>query len=237
MKDLLDKYGREITGDDLFKAVLNAKLGDRFRRMQRAHRRKALAAGTALYYIISRKDDPEAALQVLVKRTNVIPPRDSDRCRIIVECLFDYGSTTDEKTRNRQYACTDANALRYLIRKGIEPQKALEPEQGESITKWADLEAEYRKSRKALHALPGMAKTGSSSESAKLELPVIRVSKQHYRVLQKWSQKGLIVIAPKDSGCCPLAVIVMPLRGLTVDQAKSSPAKVRMKIHKALAPA
>jgi hypothetical protein len=187
LKGLLDKYGRETAGDDLFRAVLNAKLGDRFR--QRAHRRKVLAAGSALHHIIARRIHPETALQTLVKRMNVIPPRGSDWCRIIVECLFDYGGTTDERTRNRQYACSDANALRYIVRKGIEPQKVLTPEAGESITKWAKREAKYRRPEKALHAHPHKAEAGNSttSESAEQELPVMPSSQVPYRVLQKWT--------------------------------------------------
>ena len=99
--------------------------------MQRKHRQKALAVASALYHVISRKPDPAAALDTLVKRMNVSPPRGSDPCRTIVECLFDYGSTPEERTQNRQYACADANALRYIIRKGIEPQKVLTPDEGE----------------------------------------------------------------------------------------------------------
>ena len=128
LKGLLEKYGSTTTRHDIFKGLLKAKLGDKFRRMQRKHRQKALAVASAVYHVISRKPDPPAALQTLVKKMNVSPPRGSDPCRTIVECLFDYGSTAEERTQNRQYACADANALRYIIRKGIEPQKVLAPE-------------------------------------------------------------------------------------------------------------
>jgi hypothetical protein len=157
------------------------------------------------------------------------------RTGAIVECLFDYGSTTDERTRNRQYACSDANALRYIVRKGIEPQKVLAPEAGESITKWAKREAIYRRPEKALHAHPHRAEAGNSttSESAEQELPVMPSSQVLYRVLQKWTKKGLFLVDPKGNGW-PLAVIVTPLGRLTADQAKSRPAKVRAVIRKAL---
>ena len=128
LKSLLEKYGSTTTRDDIFKGLLKAKLSEKFRRMQRKHRQKALAVASAMYHIISRKPNPPAALHTLVKRMNVSPPRGSDPCRMIVECLFDYGSTPEERTHNRQYACADANALRYIIRKGIEPQKVLAPE-------------------------------------------------------------------------------------------------------------
>jgi hypothetical protein len=149
LKGFLIKYGATTIRHDIFKGLLKAKLGDKFRRMQRKHRQKALAVASAVYHVISRKSDSVAALDTLVQRMNVSPPRGSDLCRTIVECLVDYGSTPEERTDNRQYACTDANALRYIIRKGIEPQKVLAPEDGESITTWAKREAKYRKPKKA----------------------------------------------------------------------------------------
>lgn len=115
------------------------------------------------------------------------------------------------------------------------PQQITKPEKGESITKWADREAEYRKPKKALHARPEPAKAGSltTSELAEWELPVIRPSKLRYRLLQIWARKGVLVVDPTDRGR-PLAVIVTPLGRLTADQAKSRPAKVRAVIRKAL---
>ena len=232
--NLLKEFNvRPTNGDDLFGAVLNAELGKKFCHKRRVDQLKALAAGCALYHLTLRENDSAAALQRLAKSMNVDLPRTSDRYRIIVECLIDYGATKAERTLNRQFAARDARALSYVVRTKMEPQQITKPEKGESITKWADLEAEYRKPRKALHARPEMAKTGSSSESAKSELPVIPVSKRRYCVLQKWTEKGLFVVAPKDNGC-PLAVIVTPLRGLTADQAKSSPAKVRAGVQRAL---
>jgi len=99
---LLKKYGSTTTRHDLFKGLLKAKLGEKFRRMQRKHRHKALAVASALYHVISRKNDPDAALDTLVQRMHVSPPRGSDLCRTIVECLFDYGSTAEERTQNRR---------------------------------------------------------------------------------------------------------------------------------------
>jgi len=176
LKGFLIKYGSTTTRHDIFKGLLKAKLGDKFRRMQRKHRQKALAVASAVYHVISRKPNPPAALDTLVQRMHVSPPRGSDLCRTIVECLVDYGSTPEERTDNRQYACTDANALRYIIRKGIEPQKVLAPEDGESITKWAKREAKYRKPKKApdtRHEVPE-AKRAMNSEATEGELPVRR---------------------------------------------------------------
>jgi len=56
------------------KGLLKAKLSEKFRRMQRKHRQKALAVSSALYHVISRKADPVAALQLFVKQMNVSPP-------------------------------------------------------------------------------------------------------------------------------------------------------------------
>ena len=135
LTSLLKKYGSTTTRHDIFRSLLKAKLSEKFRRMQRKHRQKALAVASAMYHVISRKPDPVAALQLFVKQMNVSPPRGSDPCRTIVEGLFYYGSTAEERTGNRQYACADANALRYIIRMGIEPQKVLAPDEGDSITK------------------------------------------------------------------------------------------------------
>jgi hypothetical protein len=102
LTSLLKKYGSTTTRHDLFKGLLKAKLSEKFRRMQRKHRHKALAVASALYHIIFRKRDPPAALDTFVQRMKVSPPRGSDLFRTIVECLFDYGSTAEERTQNRR---------------------------------------------------------------------------------------------------------------------------------------
>jgi hypothetical protein len=235
LKGLLEKYGSTTTSQDIFKGLLKAKLGDKFRRMQRKHRQKALAVAAAMYHVISRKPNPPAALDTLVQRMHVSPPRGSDPCRTIVECLFDYGTTPEERTHNRQYACTDANALRYIIRKGIEPQKVLAPEDGESITTWAKREAKYRKPKKApdtRHEVPE-AKRAMNSEATEGELPVRRPSERRYRMLQKWAKKGVFLVEPKDHGRT-LVVTVTELAGFTDDEAKRRPDKVRAAIQKTL---
>ena len=236
MKNLLEEFDmRPPNGDDLFGAVRNAKLGKKFYHKKRSDQRKALAAGCALYHVISCENDSVAALRRLAKSMNVDLPRTSDPCRIIVECLTDYGATPDERTLNRQFAARDARALRYVIRLKMEPQQIKKPEKGESITKWANREAEYRKPRKAVRARPDTAEAGRSttSESAKRELPVIRPLEQRYCFLEKWTRKGLFLVDSKHWGCA-LAVIASPLGRLTADQAKSRPDKVRAVLQKAL---
>jgi len=166
---------------------------------------------------------------------NVSPPRASDPCRTIVECLLDYGTTPEERTHNRQYACADANALRYIIRKGITPQKVLTPEQGESITNWAKREAQFRRQKTASdtpHEEP-KPKRSMKSESAEGELPVRRLSERRYRMLQRWAKTGVFLVDPEHNGRT-LVVTVTELASLTVDEAKRRPAKVRAEIQKAL---
>jgi len=164
---------------------------------------------------------------------NVSPPRGSDPCRTIVECLFDYGSTAEERTHNRQYACADANALRYIIRKGIEPQKVLTPEQGESITSWAKREAKCRWQKTASDTPREEPKPKRSmkSESAEGELPVRRLSERRYRMLQRWAKTGVFLVDPEHNGCT-LVVTVTELASLTVDEAKRRPDKVRAEIQR-----
>ena len=235
LKGLLEKYGSTRTKGDIFKGLLKAKLSEKFRRMQRKHRQRALAVASAMYHIISRKPNPPAALHTLVKRMNVSPPRGSDPCRTIVECLFDYGSTPEERTDKRQYACTDANALRYIIRKGITPQKVLTPEQGESITNWAKREAQFCRQKTASdtpHEEP-KPKRSMKSESAEGELPVRRLSERRYRMLQKWAKTGVFLVDPEHNGRT-LVVTVTKLASLTVDEAKRRPDKVRAEIQKTL---
>ena len=166
---------------------------------------------------------------------NVSPPRGSDPCRTIVECLFDYRSTAEERTQNRQYACADANALRYIIRKGIEPQKVLAPDEGESVTKWAKREAKYRRQKTASDTRSKVpeGKRAMKSEWADGELPVRRPSERRYRMLQIWAKKGVFLVEPKDNGR-PLVVTVTELAGLTVDEGKRRPDKVRAAIENAL---
>jgi hypothetical protein len=74
LKGLLEKYGSKTPGYDILKGLLKARLSEKFRRMQRKHRQKALAVASAVYHVIFRKLNPPAALQIFVKRMNVSPP-------------------------------------------------------------------------------------------------------------------------------------------------------------------
>jgi hypothetical protein len=235
LKDLLVKYGATRSKGDIFKSLLKAKLSDKFRRMQRKHRQKALAAAAALCHVLSRKPDPAAALQTFAKKMNVSRPRGAALCRTIVECFFDYGGTAEERTHNRQYACTDANALRYIVRKGIEPQKDLAPEQGESITKWAKREAKYRRPKTPSDTPPKVTepKRSKKSEWTDRKFPVLRPSEKRFRFLKKCARTGVFLVEP-EANERPLVVTVTELTSLTVDEAKRRPKRVRAAIEKTL---
>ena len=58
-------------------------------------------------------------------------------------------------------------------------------------------------------------------------------SERRYRMLQIWAKKGVFLIEPKDNGR-PLVVTVTELAGLTVDEGKRRPDKVRAAIENAL---
>jgi hypothetical protein len=124
-------------------------------------------------------------------------------------------------------------ALHY--QKGNHASKGPGAEQGESITKWAKREAQYRRKKTApdtRHEVPE-AKRAMNSEATEGELPVMRPSDQRYRMLQKWAKKGVLLVEPKDNGRT-LAVTVTELATLTVDEVKRRPDKVRAAIQKTL---
>jgi len=234
LKRLLAEYGQAAHGD-LFGAVLRAKLGEKFYQKKRADKLKVLAAGCAVYHAICAQDVPLDALKRLAASMGVDLPRTLDPCRIIVECLIDYGGTKDEKSLNRQFAARDARALSYVIRTKMDPQLVKKPEKGQNITNWEKWEGEYRAQQKPSRARSekSKARSSSTSESVKQKLPVIPVSKKTYGVVMNWSKKGLLVVNPKD-GRQPLAVVVTPLVHLAAHQAKSHPDKVRAAILNAL---
>jgi hypothetical protein len=233
LKCLLAEYGLVAHGD-LFGAVLRAKLGEKFYQEKRADKLKVLAAGCAVYHAICAQHVPLDALKRLADSMDVDLPRTLDPCKIIVECLIDYGGTRDEKRRNRQFAARDARALSYVIRTGMDPRQVKEPEKGQNITKWANWEGEFRAQQKPSRARSEKAKARSSStsESVKQKLPVISTSKQRYDILMNWVRMGLFVFEPKDGGRA-LAAIVTPIT-LTADQAKVRPDKVCAAILEAL---
>ena len=160
--------------------------------------------------------------------------RISDPCRVIVESLIDYGGTQDEKAANRQYAARDARALSYIVRKGMDPLEVAKPAKGETLTKWANREAEYRLARKpaAKRASKGPAAAVLTPE-AHNQLAVVQLAQAAYNALTALLERGLVVVAPKAGGKA-LALAVAPLKGLTLDQAKAEPYEVQRAIRKTL---
>ena len=120
-----------------------------------------------------------------------------------------------------------------LSGKGIEPQKVLTPDEGETITNWAKREAKYRRQKTASDTRStGLeAKRSMKSEWTDGELPVRRPSERRYQMLQKWAKNGVFLVEPKDNGRV-LVVTVTELASLTVDEAKRRPDKVQAAIQK-----
>jgi hypothetical protein len=100
----------------------------------------------ALLSKIATKSNPTNALYKLAKSAGVEINRLSDPCQIIVDCLTDYGASTEERGANRQFAARDARALRYVVREKMNPKDVLHPAKGERVSEWANREAAYRAS-------------------------------------------------------------------------------------------
>ena len=218
----------------LFAAVLAAQLGKRFYREKRRDKLRILATGCAVYHELASQLNPKKALEQLAASVDLDLTRISDPCRVIVECLIDYGGSKDEKTANRQYAARDARALSYIVRKGMDPQQVAKPANGETLTKWAEREAAYRlaqrPSGKRAEKGPGAAVLAPDAPD---QLAVVQVAQGLYNALTALLEPGLVVVAPKGGGKA-LALALAPLRGLTADQAKAQPSKVQAAIRKAL---
>lgn len=235
LKKLVEQEDGEIKKNKLIEAVRAVNLGRRLRRTQRQHRRKALAAAAALYHVIANSKAPEATLESIVKSTKVVPPRGADNFRTIVECCFDYGTTPEERIRNRQYAASDANALRYIVRNKMDPNEVEKDQMGESPTKWAKMELEFQaqskgKKRRSETSKP---KTSAASKHKQSKLTPIRLNGARYKTLQAWSEKGLVVAKPPGDGR-PLTILVVPLQDLTFKQAKGQPGRIIAILRKAI---
>jgi hypothetical protein len=223
-----------VKGKKLFAAVLKAKLGKRFYREKRREKLRILAAGCAVYHELASQLNPKKGLEQLAASVGLELTRISDPCRVIVECLIDYGGSKDEKTANRQYAARDARALSYIVRKGMDPLEVAKPAKGETLTVWANREAEYRLAQRpaAKRAQNGPAAAVLTPEAPN-QLTVVHVAQGLYNALTGLLEPGLVVVALKAGGKA-LALAVCPLKGLTVDQAKAEPCEVQRAIRKAM---
>ena len=223
-----------VKGKRLFAAVLKAQLGKRFYREKRRDKLRILATGCAVYHELASQLNPKKALEQLAASVDLDLARISDPCRVIVECLIDYGGSKDEKAANRQYAARDASALSYIVRKGMDPQQVAKPTNGETVTKWAGREAEYRLGQRpaAKRAQKAPAAAVLAPEAPN-QLAVVQVAQRLYNALTGLLELGAVVVAPKAGGKA-LALAVAPLKGLTADQAKAKPYEVQAAIRKAL---
>lgn len=234
LRSLLAEYKIKATSRNIFAAVLKAKLGRRFSRQKRADKLRILACGCAVYHELAAQPNPQKAVQLLAESMGVNIGRISDPCRIIVEFLIDYGSSQEEKARNRQFAAIDAKALNYVVREGMTPQQVLTPAKGESLTVWADREAEHRSRQR-----PARKRAQKAPAAAVLPAPppgrlaAVELPQAAYNALAGLISIGLAVVAPKGGGNA-LALAVAPLKGLTADQAKTRPAQVYKAVRRAL---
>jgi hypothetical protein len=188
-----------VKGKKLFAAVLKAQLGKRFYREKRMDKLKVLATGCAVYHELASQLNPKKALEQLAASVGLDIERISDPCRVVVESLIDYGGSKDEKTANRQYAARDARALSYIVRKGMDPLEVAKPAKGETLTKWANREAEYRLAQRpaAKRAQEGPAATVLAPEAPN-QLAVVQVAQGLYDALVALLEPGLVVVTPQN---------------------------------------
>jgi hypothetical protein len=149
LKQVMAEQRISVKGNDIFNAVLKAQLGKKFARETRVDRHRILAIACAVYHQLALKPNPKKALHKLAGSVGVNIDRISGPCRIIIDCLVDYGASKKERLANRQYAARDARALRYIVRTGMSLDDVMNPAKGESISVWADREAEYRSGKRA----------------------------------------------------------------------------------------
>ncbi|CAJ0882910.1 hypothetical protein AMST5_03381 [freshwater sediment metagenome] len=221
-----------IIKNGVLDAVVKAKLGKQFARETRADKHKILAVGCAVYHELATQRNPVEALHRLAESVGVEVSRINNPCRIIVECLVNYGAKG--RSDDRQYPARDARALSYIIRTGMSPQEVMTPGKGETITAWAKREADYRSSQKsASNARKKQREKPVGGDVLQGHLPLFSLAQAAYNAITGMSDSGVVVVKPKGGGD-PLALTITPLTDLTVKRAVSKPGKVRAAIRKTL---
>lgn len=221
-------------GKDILNGIIGARIGKRLSRERRADKRKNLAIGAAVFHQIAAHPNPKKILHKLAESVGVNIDRISDPCRIITECLIDYGTSKEEKLANRQYAASDARALKYIIRTGMTPQEVMKPAKGESVTVWAKREAEYRSGKRA--AVKPAKKAPEKevlTEPLSGQLATLPLTQAAYNAIMRVADQGVVVVTPRGGGEA-LALAAAPLKRLTTEDAIKEPGKVRKAIRKAL---
>jgi hypothetical protein len=116
----------------------------------------------------------------------------------------------------------------------MDPLEVAKPAKGETLTKWANREAEYRLGqRPAGKRAQNWPAAAVLTPQAPNQLAVVQVAQGLYNALTALLELGVVVLAPKAGGKA-LALAVAPLKGLTVDQAKAQPDEVQAAIRMAL---
>jgi hypothetical protein len=232
LKQVMAEAKVPVKAKELFDAVLKAKLGKRFSRETRADKHRILAVGCAVYHQLAAQRDPREALRRLADSAEVEVGRITDPCRIIVECLVDYGA--NGRSEDRQYVARDARALSYVIREGMSPQEVMNPAKGETITIWANREAEYRaQARLKTKGQKEGSERAVTTEPLPGQLPSLSLTQAAYKAIQDMVGKGVVVVSPRG-GDEALALAVAPLENLTADKAARKPRKVTAALKKAL---
>lgn len=234
LKQAMKEWKIPFIGKNILEGVIEAKIGKRLSRQRRVDKRKNLAIGAAVYHQIAAHRNPRKILHKLAESVGVNIDRISDPCRIIVECFVDYGATKEEKLATRQYAATDARALRHIVRTGMTPHDVMNPAKGENITVWAKREADYRSGKRAA-AKPvkkGPDK-GDLVETLPGQLAVVSLTQAAHNAIANVADQGVVVITPKGGGEA-LALAVAPLKGMTANKAVTKPGRVRTAIRNTL---
>jgi hypothetical protein len=221
-----------VKKNQIFNAVVKAKLGKQFSRETRADKHKILAVGCAVYHELAAQKSPKEALHRLAESVSVEVNRINDPCRIIVECLVDYGA--QGRSADRQYAARDARALSYVIREKLTPQQVMTPCKGENVTVWAKRESEYRSSQRTkLKPLSKRTDTAIECEALPGQLQAASLTQAAYNAIKELVAQGVVVVKSSDSSEL-LALTITPLNGLSAEKAVNKPGKVRIAIKQTL---
>lgn len=216
---------RKITVKDggIFDAFVQEKLGKKLIREARSNKNKVLAVGSAVYHELAAQKNSVEALHRLAESAGVEVNRITDRPRIIIECLVDYGSKG--RSDDRQFVARDARALSWVIRQKMTPDEIMKPKPGENITVWAKREAGYRSQQKAqTKARKKAPEKPLVDQPLPGQLPSLLFTQTVYKAIKDLADRGVVVVGPKGGGE-PLALVVVPLK-MTTKKAIKRPGKV-----------
>ena len=114
------------------------RIAQTFVRKSRQQYHEAISLALALYYAAQAADDPNAALEKLVKETGQRITKSTTAAQIVVRVVIDYGATEEERRANRKIVSRDAAAVDHLAEHGISPDRVVElgMKKGEGLEAW-----------------------------------------------------------------------------------------------------